>query len=164
MALPMRIIPTPPAGWKAWQDLMRLALAEAEQAAQRGEVPVGALVVSAQGEILGCGHNEPVTGNDPTAHAEVLALRAAAAKAGNYRLGGSILVCTLEPCLMCSGALVQARVAGLVYGAKDPKAGAVDSCLEALDLPFHNHQVWRLGGILEAECQALLQTFFEQRR
>lgn len=163
-SLPERITPSPPPGWDNWEALMSLALAEAQKALAVEEVPVGAVIVADSGEILGVGHNAPEGGSDPTAHAEIAAMRAAAKKTGNYRLGGSVLVCTLEPCLMCAGALVHARVAGLVYGAADDKAGAVDSCAEALDFPFNNHAVWRMGGIRGEECRALLLEFFNKRR
>ena len=150
--------------WGSWEDLMHLALEEATQAAACGEVPVGALVVAPDGSILGRGHNSPLTSHDPTAHAEVNALRAAARAVGNYRLTNCFLLATLEPCLMCTGALVHARIKGLVYGASDPKAGAVASQLDGLELPHHNHRVWHCGGILQEECSALLQTFFSARR
>lgn len=140
------------------------ALEQARTARTFGEVPVGAVLVSAQGVIVGRGHNRPLDLHDPTAHAEITALRAAGTHMENYRLEGSTLVVTLEPCLMCVGALAHARVAGVVYGAKDPNAGAVDSCLEGFDLPFLNHAAWRMGGIREQECAALLQEFFEERR
>ena len=159
-----RIIPPAPPGWESWEALMAEALAEAGLARAAGEVPVGALVVAGNGRILGKGRNAPESLNDPTAHAEVAALRAACQASRNYRLEGSVLVVTLEPCLMCVGALVHARVAGLVYGAPDVRAGAVDSCLDALDQPFHNHRPWSLGGILQEECSALLRGFFERRR
>lgn len=140
------------------------ALAEAERAARHNEVPVGAIVVAGSGRILGRGRNAPESLLDPTAHAEVAALRAACQAARNYRLEGSVLVVTLEPCLMCVGALAHARVAGLVYGAEDAKAGAVDSCFDGLEQPFLNHRVWSLGGIRREECAALLRGFFERRR
>ena len=159
-----RIVPPAPPGWESWEDLMAEALAEAGQAGAAGEVPVGALVVAGNGRILGKGRNAPESLNDPTAHAEVAALRAACLASRNYRLEGSVLVVTLEPCLMCVGALVHARVAGLVYGAPDAKAGAVDSCLDGLDQPFHNHRPWSLGNIRREECAALLRDFFERRR
>ena len=143
---------------------MRLALAEAGLAADKGEVPVGALVVAPDGSIAGRGHNASVSRNDPTAHAEILALRQAARTVGNYRLTGSVLLVTLEPCLMCAGALTHARVKGLVYGAADSKAGAVVSQLESLELPCRNHEVWHCGGILEEEAAALLRSFFSARR
>ncbi|MDL2307587.1 tRNA adenosine(34) deaminase TadA [Desulfovibrio sp. OttesenSCG-928-C06] len=175
-----RIIPPPPPGWaskedeeergalfasqRGWERLMAEALAEAHKALESAEVPVGAVVVDAQGQIIGRGHNSPVTANDPSGHAEINAMREAAQSLGNYRLGGAYLVVTLEPCLMCAGAAVHSRLAGVVYGARDPKAGAVESCLAALDLPFHNHQPWHMGGIMEKECAALLSDFFAERR
>ena len=159
-----RITPPPPGTWASWEVLMDEALAEARLAAAASEVPVGALVVSQRGEILGRGHNIPAVSHDPTAHAEVMALRAAGLHTHNYRLEGAILLATLEPCLMCTGALIHARIAGLVYGASDPKAGAVDSCLDGLDLPFLTHTVWRMGGVRKQECAALLHNFFTPRR
>lgn len=141
---------------------MRLALVEAERAARVGEVPVGALLV-AQDDVRSRAFNQPIAAKDPTAHAEILVLRAAAAAAGNYRLPGSTLYVTLEPCLMCVGALVNARVARLVYGAFEPKTGAVRSLVRALELPL-NHRVEVVPGVLAAECGALLQAFFRERR
>ena len=142
---------------------MQLALAEARQAEAEGEVPVGA-VVAREGEVIAAAHNRPIGLNDPTAHAEVLALRAAAAKLGNYRLAGCDLYVTLEPCAMCVGALVHARVRRLVYAAADPKAGAVVSCLRLLDSPHWNHRVEVTGGLLADKAAALLQRFFSSRR
>lgn len=143
---------------------MLLALEEARAARAAGEVPVGALLVGADGEILARAHNRCIGENDPCAHAEIAALRAAGAAAANYRLGGSFLVVTLEPCMMCAGALVHARLAGVVYGARDAKAGAVESRMDGLDQYFHNHRPWHLGGILEEECAALLKDFFVAAR
>ena len=143
---------------------MRLALDEARQAAREDEVPVGAVLVAADGRLLARAHNRPVALHDPTAHAEVLALRAAGAALGNYRLGGCVLVVTLEPCAMCAAALVHARLAGVVYGAADHLAGAVSSCAELLDAPFFNHRVWHMGGICSAACAAALRDFFALRR
>lgn len=159
-----RIIPSPPPGWQSWEELMRLALKEAEKARAASEVPVGALVAGADGRILARGHNLCVTSSDPSAHAEIAVLREAGTAAGNYRLGGAFLVVTLEPCMMCAGALVHARLAGVVYGARDHRAGAVESCLDGLDQYFHNHRPWHLGGILEEECAALLKDFFLDAR
>ncbi len=159
-----RIIPSPPPSWESWENLMRLALDQATLAAHDGEVPVGAVVVAPDGAVIGRGRNAPLQANDPTAHAEIQALRQAAQTLGNYRLTGCVLLATLEPCLMCAGALVHARVKGLVYGAADPRAGAVVSQLEGLELPHHNHTVWHCGGILEEECAALLRGFFSARR
>ena len=134
------------------------------QAPQQGEVPVGALIVDPAGTILAVEHNQPITLSDPSAHAEIMAMRSAGAVLGNYRLEGCILVVTLEPCLMCTGAIVHARLAGVVYGAADNKAGAVESCFNGLDLPFHNHRVWHMGGIAAPECASLLQNFFQKSR
>lgn len=142
---------------------MEQALAEARQAEEEGEVPVGAVVV-AEGEVLARAHNRPVAASDPTAHAEILALRAAAARRGNYRLTGCTLYVTLEPCAMCAAALVHARIARLVYAAADPKAGAVRSCLCLLEAPHLNHRVEVEAGILAEEAAALLQRFFALRR
>ena len=162
--LPKRIIPTPPLHWPAWEALMREALAEAEQAGAAGEVPVGAVVVSGSGQIIGRGRNAPELAHDPTAHAEIMALRDACRTVGNYRLEGSVLVVTLEPCMMCAGAMVHARIAGVVYGAADSKAGAVMSCLDGLEQPFLNHSVWHMGGICEQECGNMLREFFAGKR
>lgn len=143
---------------------MRRALGLAQGAGRAGEVPVGALVVDAAGRIVGEGANAPVALHDPSAHAEILALRAAGAALGNYRLGGCVLVVTLEPCAMCAAALVHARVAGVVYGASDALAGAVQSRLDLLDAAMGGHRVWHMGGILGEECARLLQAFFARRR
>ena len=140
------------------------ALAEAGQAAANNEVPVGAVIVSGDGRILGRGRNGPESLFDPTAHAEVAAIRAACQAVRNYRLEGCVLVVTLEPCLMCVGALAHARLSGLVYGAEDPKAGAVGSCFDGLEQPFLNHRVWSLGGIRREECAKVLRDFFEGKR
>jgi len=145
------------------EAFMRAALAEARAGLAAGEVPVGALVVL-DDVILGQAHNAPIAHADPTAHAEVLALRAAARKAGNYRLPGATLYATLEPCVMCCGAAIHARIARVVYGAADPRAGAVVSRYRLLDDVRSNHRVETLGGVLEAECGALLKEFFEGRR
>ena len=142
---------------------MQAALAAARQAAALGEVPVGAVVV-VDGRILGTGSNQPIRASDPTAHAEIVALREAAGAAGNYRLTGAIMYVTVEPCMMCCGALVHARIGTLVYGAPEPKAGAVVSTMRALDHGALNHRVEVVGGILEDECRAVMQEFFRQRR
>ena len=142
---------------------MHAALALAERAGARGEVPVGAVVVR-DGVLLGAGHNQPIASNDPTAHAEIVALRAAAGAAGNYRLPGAALYVTLEPCLMCAGALVHARIARLVFGAMEPKAGAVVSNHCVLAAAGLNHRVTVTGGVLAEESAALVQTFFAARR
>jgi len=142
---------------------MMEALAEAEAAARDGEIPVGA-IAWLDGEIVGRGRNQGIALNDPTAHAEIQALRAAARRLGNYRLLGLTLYATLEPCAMCAGALLQARVARLVYGARDPKAGAVESCYSLLSDPCLNHRVEVVAGVLAERSQSLLRQFFEERR
>jgi tRNA(adenine34) deaminase len=142
---------------------MREALEEAGRGLDAGEVPVGALVV-VDGAIVGQAHNAPVGLLDPTAHAEVLALREAARKTGNYRLTGATLYATLEPCPMCCGAALHARVARLVYAAADPKAGAVESMFRLLADPRLNHRVEVRGGVLAEDSRALLRRFFEARR
>ena len=151
------------AGPAADERWMREALAEARLARGRGEVPVGAVVVLA-GAVIGRGSNQPIHATDPTAHAEVVALRAAARATGNYRLPGAALYVTVEPCLMCAGALVHARIGRLVFGAAEPKAGAVRSTMRALDHPALNHRVEVAGGVLEPECNALMRAFFAERR
>ncbi len=145
------------------EALMQEALAEARYGLAAGEVPVGA-VVAIDGSIVARAYNAPIALADPTAHAEVLALREAAGKVGNYRLTGATLYATVEPCPMCCGALLQARVARLVYGAPDPKAGAVESLFRLLDDPRLNHRVSATGGVLAGESAALLSRFFETRR
>ena len=142
---------------------MREALAEAERAYARGEVPVGAVLVL-DGAILGRGHNQPISAVDPTAHAEIVALRAAAAAAGNYRLTGATLYVTVEPCLMCVGALVHARVRTVVFGAPEPKSGALSSTTRAAELPGLNHRIAVEGGVLEPACAELMRRFFRERR
>lgn len=142
---------------------MREALAEAERGAAGGEVPIGAVVV-VDGAVVARAHNAPIAEVDPTAHAEVLALRRAARALGNYRLTGASLYVTVEPCAMCCGAVLQGRLARLVYGAADPKAGAVQSLHRLLDDARLNHRVAVRGGVLAAESAALLRGFFESRR
>ncbi|WP_297526680.1 tRNA adenosine(34) deaminase TadA [Thiohalobacter sp.] len=147
-------------GDEAW---MGEALALAERAAAEGEVPVGALVVR-DGECIGRGWNRPIATHDPTAHAEINALRDAAERMGNYRLTGSTLYVTLEPCLMCSGALVHARVERLVFGAPDARRGAVCSHLDVFSQPWLNHRVAVTGGVLAEPAAELLRAFFRERR
>ncbi len=142
---------------------MQLALAQARQAAQAGEVPVGAVVVRA-GQVIATGRNSPLENTDPTAHAEINALRAAAKALGNYRLDDCTLYVTLEPCAMCSGALLNARLQRVVFGATEPKTGAVASVVQLLDNPQLNHQTQWQGGVLAPACASVLQDFFEQRR
>jgi tRNA(adenine34) deaminase len=142
---------------------MRRALALARQAAALGEVPVGAVVVR-DGEVVGEGWNQPIAARDPSAHAEIVALRAAAQRLGNYRLPGTTLYVTLEPCAMCAGAIVHARVATVVYAAPDPKSGAAGSVFQLLQARALNHRAELRAGVLAAESGALLQEFFRQRR
>lgn len=144
-------------------EAMQSALAEARQAAEAGEVPIGAVVVR-DGAILACGQNRVLRDVDPTAHAEVVALRAAAAAIGNYRLTGCTLYVTLEPCAMCAGAMIHARLDRLVYAAPDPKAGACGSVLTVLNHPRLNHQMQAEQGILAEESAELLRSFFRERR
>jgi tRNA(adenine34) deaminase len=144
-------------------EYMHLALDQARAAALRGEVPVGALVVL-EHRILVASGNRTITDCDPTAHAEVVALRAAALKTGNYRLNGAAMYVTIEPGAMCAGALVQARIARLIYGADDAKGGAIRTCLQVLDAPALNHRVEITSGILAEESAQLLQSFFSARR
>ena len=153
----------PATGAAADERWMREALAEARLARGRGEVPVGAVVVL-DGAVVGRGSNQPIHATDPTAHAEMVALRGAARALGNYRLTGAVLYATVEPCLMCAGALVHARIGRLVFGAAEPKAGAVRSTMRTLDHPALNHRVEVAGGVLEPECTELIQTFFAERR
>jgi len=144
-------------------EYMHLAIVQAQAAALRGEVPIGALVVL-EDRILAAAGNRTVTDCDPTAHAEIVALREAARKTGNHRLIGASLYVTVEPCAMCAGALVQARVARLIYGADEPKGGAVRTCLQVLDAPALNHRVEVVSGVLAQESVQLLQAFFSARR
>ena len=147
----------------AFETLMAEALVEAQRAREAGEVPIGA-VVALGDTIVGRGFNQPISAGDPTAHAEIVAIRDAAAALGNYRLSGAVLCVTIEPCLMCVGALVHARVATLVYGAVEPRSGAVVSTVRAGELPGHNHRFDVVAGIREEECRVLIQTFFKGRR
>jgi tRNA(adenine34) deaminase len=142
---------------------MRAALAEALRAREAGEVPVGAVVV-AGGEIVGRGYNQPISSHDPTAHAEVMALRDAAGRLGNYRLPGATLYVTVEPCVMCAGAILHARVARVVYGAREYKTGAHGSIVDVFAEPRLNHHCDISGGVLADECAALITGFFESRR
>ena len=145
------------------EQFMRAALVEAEAASKDGEVPVGAIVVL-DGKLVGRGRNRVIGASDPTAHAEVEALRDAARAIGNYRLTGVTVYSTIEPCAMCAGAMVHARVARLVYGAPDPKAGAVVTHFGICSTDFLNHKVIVEGGILEDDCRRMLQSFFRERR
>jgi tRNA(adenine34) deaminase len=151
------------AGAMSFEMLMEAALAEARCAREAGEVPIGA-VVAIEGEIVGRGFNQPICSGDPTAHAEIVAIRNAARAVGNYRLTGAALCVTIEPCLMCVGALVHARIGTLVFGAAEPKSGAVISTVRAGELPGHNHRFEIVSGVCEAECRELMQAFFKTRR
>jgi len=142
---------------------MAVAIEEALRARAAGEVPIGALV-ALDGAIVGRGFNQPISSGDPTAHAEIVAIRAAATRVGNYRLTGATLCVTIEPCLMCVGALVHARIGTLVYGAPEPRSGAVVSTVRGGELPGHNHRFEVVSGVREEECRALMQAFFRDRR
>jgi tRNA(adenine34) deaminase len=145
------------------ERFMRAALHAARQAQGRGEVPVGAVVV-VDGEIAGAGCNQPIATRDPTAHAEIVAIRDAAQRTGNYRLTGATLYVTIEPCQMCVGAMVHARIARLVFGAPEPKAGAIESTQRAHEHPALNHRLEVTGHVLEEDCRAVMQAFFRERR
>jgi tRNA(adenine34) deaminase len=145
------------------ESFMRLALEEARTAGESGEVPVGAVVVL-DGTVIGRGSNSPIRQTDPTAHAEIRAIRDAAQHVSNYRLTGATLYVTVEPCLMCVGACVHARVATIVFGAAEPRTGALVSTVRAAELPGHNHRCDVLGGVLAEDCRSLMQAFFRARR
>jgi tRNA(Arg) A34 adenosine deaminase TadA len=145
------------------EELMHAALAEARKAMASNEVPVGA-VVAIGDEIVAAAFNQPISSVDPTAHAEIRALRAAAQRVGNYRLTGATLCVTIEPCAMCVGAMVHARIATLIYGAAEPKTGAVISTLNLIDDPSWNHRIRVVGGLMAEECGGLLQEFFREKR
>lgn len=165
MARPFPEAPSSPPGMlSTWEEFMQPALEQAHSAACAGEVPVGAALYDASGVLLASAANAPITSNDPTAHAEILCLRKAAQKEGNYRLPGSILAVTLEPCLMCLGAIIHARVAGIVIGTSDPKAGAIFSRLEGPKIDFINHRFWTISGISAEECSNVISKFFRSRR
>jgi tRNA(adenine34) deaminase len=146
------------------ERFMRLALREAARAARAGEVPVGAVLVASDGTVIARGLNRPVAAHDPTAHAEIVTLRRAARRLGNYRLPGTTLYVTVEPCAMCAGALVQARVSRVVFGAADPKGGAARTLYRIIDDPRLNHRAEVIGGVLETECRGMIQEFFRDRR
>ena len=149
-------------GWM-YEEWMDAAFAEACRARDAGEVPIGA-VIALDGAIVGRGFNQPISSGDPTAHAEIVAIRDAAHRTGNYRLTGAVLCVTIEPCLMCVGALIHARIGVLVYGAAEPRTGAIVSTIRGAELPGHNHRVDVVGGVREVECRELMQTFFRERR
>lgn len=146
-----------------FDELMRAALAEAQAALEAGEVPIGA-VVAMDGRIVGRGFNQPIMSADPTAHAEIVALRAAAQALGNYRLTGAVLCVTLEPCAMCIGAAMHARIGTLVFGALEPKTGAVRSTMNLIEQPSWNHWIEVVSGVLEVECREIVQGFFREKR
>jgi tRNA(adenine34) deaminase len=145
------------------EELMRAALTEARKAMASDEVPVGAVVAVGE-EIVAAGFNQPISTVDPTAHAEIRALRAAAQKIGNYRLTGATLCVTVEPCAMCVGAMVHARIGALVYGAAEPKTGAVRSTMKLIDDPSWNHRIVVVAGVMADECRELIQEFFREKR
>jgi tRNA(adenine34) deaminase len=145
------------------ERFMRVALEQARDARLRGEVPIGAVVVL-DDEILGAGCNQPIGAADPTAHAEIVALRAAAQRVRNYRLTGATVYVTIEPCQMCVGAMIHARIARIVYGTTEPKAGAIESAMHAHEHPALNHRIIATGRVLEAECRDMIQEFFRERR
>ena len=142
---------------------MRAALEQAGEAQRRGEVPVGAVVVIGD-EIVGEGFNQPIGAHDPTAHAEIVAIREASKRIGNYRLSGAALYVTIEPCQMCVGAMIHARIARVVYGTREPRAGAIESAMRAHEHPALNHRMTATGGVLEEDCRALIQEFFQEKR
>ena len=148
----------PDRGW-----MMEAALEEAFRARDAAEVPIGA-IVAIGADIIGRGFNQPISSGDPTAHAEIVAIRDAARHVANYRLSGATLCVTIEPCLMCVGALVHARIGTLVYGSREPKSGAVTSTVRGGELPGHNHRFEVVAGVRDAECAELVQTFFRERR
>ena len=145
------------------ERFMRAALEQALEAGRRGEVLVGAVLV-VDDEIVGAGFNQPIGGQDPTAHAEIVAMRDAAKRLGNYRLRGATLYVTIEPCQMCVGAMVHARVERVVYGSREPKAGALESAMRAHEHPALNHRMTATGGVLEEECRGVIQAFFREKR
>jgi tRNA(adenine34) deaminase len=144
-------------------EFMLEALVQARLAEPAGEVPIGAVVVL-NNVVVGRGYNQPISAYDPTAHAEIMAIRDAARTTGNYRLTGAVLYVTIEPCLMCVGAFVHARIGTVVYGAAEPRSGSLDSTIRGADLPGHNHRFEVVGGVRADECRALMQAFFKDRR
>ena len=145
-------------------SLMELALMEASKAFEEGEVPVGAVVASKEGNVMGIAHNRSISLHDPTGHAEILAIRNASEKIGNYRLTGCYLITTIEPCIMCMGAALHARIETLVFGAKDPKGGAAGSLYNLAEDTRLNHKITVMSGILEKECSEIIRIFFQKRR
>jgi tRNA(adenine34) deaminase len=154
---------TPPGSAISDEELMRAALTEARKAMASNEVPIGAVIAVGE-QIVAAGFNQPISTVDPTAHAEIRALRAAAQKIGNYRLTGATLCVTVEPCAMCVGAMVHARIGALVYGAAEPKTGAVRSTMKLIDDPSWNHRIVVVAGVMADECRELIQEFFREKR
>ncbi len=159
----MHIVPTSPVG-HSWESLMLVALGEAQKAKNKEEVPVGAVLVHKNGEILAKAHNLTRELNDPTAHAEIVALRKACKDTQNFRLADTYLVVTLEPCIMCLGALREARISGIIFGAYDVQIGAVCSYIEGAELELKSPKPWFMGGICEEQCKKILQVFFAEKR
>lgn len=155
---------SPPGNWSNWDELMDQALIQARQAGREEEIPVGAVLMDSDGTIIGQGYNQSITRHDPTAHAEILAIRRGCHNTSNYRIPGSTLIVTLEPCIMCLGAIMHARVATVVYGASDPKTGAIESRMQGADLPWSNHRFQVISGIRATTCSTLLSDFFKKRR
>ena len=149
---------------KSDSDWMQLALEQAQLAAERGEVPIGAVLVSSEGEMVAAGHNQPLSARDPSAHAEIVTLRSAALALDNYRLPGSTLYVTIEPCTMCVGALVHARIKRVVYGATEPRTGAIESAQRLFETGVYNHRPVFEGGVLAEEASRLMTDFFRARR
>jgi tRNA(adenine34) deaminase len=145
-------------------EMMKVALAQAERAQKKGEVPIGAVIVTDNHQVLAAEHNRTITLNDPTAHAEILALRSAAANIGNYRLLNTMLYVTVEPCPMCMGAVIHARVSRVIFGTRDPKWGAAGSLYDFAADPRFNHQPEVIQGVCKAECKTLIQEFFRKKR
>lgn len=144
---------------------METALKEAQNAAEIQEVPIGAVLIDAKrSNIIARSYNQSISLNDPSAHAEICCLRQAASLRGNYRLSGTIMIVTLEPCIMCLGALIQARISGLVFGARDPRSGAIVSRIDMAEMQWLNHRFWYIDGVLEDECSAVLKKFFHRKR
>jgi tRNA(adenine34) deaminase len=149
---------------KTDEDWMIIARHFAHEAEKGGEVPVGAVIVDSDGHIIATGHNQTITTSDPTAHAEIIALRTAGQRLGNYRLNGCTIYTTLEPCAMCAGALVNARIARLVYGTRDKRFGAVETHFRICNSDILNHRIEIVGGVLEDKCRQLMQEFFKKKR
>ncbi len=164
MPRPEPIVPDQSTLSYSFTELMKQALIQAKFAAEQGEVPIGAVLVNEQGELLAAAHNTPIAQNDPTAHAEIRCLRQAAQAMGNYRLPNTIMAVTLEPCIMCVGALIHARVAGVIVGTPDFRAGALFTKLGGACLPWANHKMWVKSGVMQEQCASLLHDFFRNRR